>query len=68
MFDALTAAGVAVDLHLFAGHTHEFCELPSMLQQVQLIAASFLDRHLVDPEFYRIENLTLSRFASSQPR
>jgi acetyl esterase/lipase len=68
MFDALSAAGVAVDLHLFAGHTHEFCELPSMLPHVQSIAASFLHRHLVDPEFYRNENLTLSKFASSRPR
>jgi acetyl esterase/lipase len=67
MFDALSAAGLTVDLHLFAGHTHEFCELPSMLPQVQSIAASFLHRHLVDPEFYRNENLTLNKFASSQP-
>ncbi len=68
MFDALTAAGVAVDLHLFAGHTHEFCALPSMLPQVQSIAASFLHRHLVDPEFYRNENLTLNNFARAQAR
>ena len=68
MFDALTAAGVAVDLHLYAGHTHEFCALPSMLPQVQSIAASFLHRHLVDPEFYRNENLTLNNFARAQAR
>jgi acetyl esterase/lipase len=68
MFDALTAAGVAVDLHLFAGHTHEFCALPSMLPQVQSTVASFLERHLVDPEFYRNENLTLNNFARAQAR
>ena len=68
MFDALTTAGVAVDLHLFAGHTHEFCALPSMLPQVQSIAASFLQRHLVNPEFYRNENLTLNNFARAQAR
>jgi acetyl esterase/lipase len=66
MFDALTTAGIAVDLHLFAGHTHEFCALPSMLPQVQSTAASFLQRHLVDPEFYRNENLTLNNFARAQ--
>jgi acetyl esterase/lipase len=66
MFDALTAAGVAADLNLFAGHTHEFCALPSMLPQVQATAALFIQRQLVDPEYYRNENLTLNNFARAQ--
>lgn len=61
--DRLGAVGVAVDLHLFAGHTHEFSRLPSMLAHVQGIAASFLDRHVVDPDFHVQENLNLNPFA-----
>lgn len=63
MFDRLRAAGAAVDLHLLAGHTHEFSALPSMLPHVQGIAASFLERHVVDPDYYIQENLTLNNFA-----
>jgi acetyl esterase/lipase len=66
MFERLGAAGVAVDLHLFAGHTHEFSRLPSMLPHVQSIAASFLDRHVVEPDFHVQENLALNPFASSR--
>jgi hypothetical protein len=39
-----------------------------MLPQVQSTVASFLERHLVDPEFYRNENLTLNNFARAQAR
>lgn len=63
MFERLLAAGVAADLHLFAGHTHEFSQLPSVLPHVQSIAASFLDRHVVDPDFHVQENLALNPFA-----
>jgi acetyl esterase/lipase len=66
MADRLAAAGVAVDLHLFAGHTHEFSRLPSMLPHVQSIAASFLDRHVAEPDFHVQENLALNPFASGR--
>lgn len=66
MFDRLAAAGVAADLHLFAGHTHEFTQLPSMLPHVQSIAASFLDRHVAEPDFHVQENLALNPFASGR--
>lgn len=66
MFDRLVAAGVAADLHLFAGHTHEFSRLPSMLPHVQAIAASFLDRHVAEPDFHVQENLALNPFASGR--
>lgn len=66
MADRLAAAGVAVDLHLFAGHTHEFSRLPSMLPQVQSLAASFLDRHVAEPDFHVEENLALNPFASGR--
>src|SRR5262249_5784465 len=50
LFDRLRAAGVATDLHLFAGHTHEFSALPSMVPHVQGLAASFFERHVVNPD------------------
>lgn len=66
MFDALTAAGVSVDLHLFSGHTHAFSSLPSMVPQVQGIAAAFLDRHVVDPTAFVDENRRLNPFADGK--
>ncbi len=66
VFDRLRTAGVAADLHLFAGHTHEFSALPSMLGHVQGIAASFLERHVVDREFHVQENLALNPFAGGR--
>ena len=66
MADRLAADGVAVDLHLFAGHTHEFSRLPSMLPHVQSIAASFLDRHVAEPDFHVQENFALNPFASGR--
>lgn len=66
VFDALTAAGVPVDLHLFSGQTHAFSSLPSMVPQVQAIAAAFLDRHVVDPDAYANENRKLNPFADGK--
>lgn len=63
LFEALVAAGNAVDLHLYHGHTHEFAALPSMLEPVQSEIALFLDRSVVKPDFYANENLTLNMFA-----
>ncbi len=63
LFDALTANGTKVDLHLYHGHTHEFSALPSMLEPVQAEVALFLDRAMTDPEFYQRENLKLNMFA-----
>jgi acetyl esterase/lipase len=63
LFEALTANGTSVDLHLYHGHTHEFSALPSMLEPVQAEVALFLDRAMTDPEFYRRENLKLNMFA-----
>jgi acetyl esterase/lipase len=63
LFDALVAAHVDVELHLYHGHTHEFAALPSMLEPVQAEVALFLRRSVVDPEGYRDENLALNPFA-----
>jgi acetyl esterase/lipase len=63
LFEALTANGTKVDLHLYHGHTHEFSALPSMLEPVQAEVALFLDRAMTDPEFYQRENLKLNMFA-----
>jgi acetyl esterase/lipase len=66
MFDRLRKSGTAVDLHLQSGQTHAFAMLPSVVPQVQGIAAAFLDRHLVDPPFYVRENLELNQFADGK--
>jgi acetyl esterase/lipase len=63
LFDRLRAAGTAVDLHLLSGQTHAFAMLPSVVPQVQGTVAAFLDKHLVDPQFYIEENLKLNQFA-----
>jgi acetyl esterase/lipase len=66
MFDRLRAAGTAVDLHLQSGQTHAFAMLPSVIPQVQAIAAGFLDKHLVNPQFYIKENRELNPFADGK--
>ena len=63
MFEKLQQKGVAVELHLYPGHTHEFARLPSMLTSVQSEIALFLKRMVVDPEKYTQENLDLNMFA-----
>ncbi len=66
MFERLRKSGTAVDLHLQSGQTHAFAMLPSVVPQVQGIAAAFLDKHLVDPQFYIRENLELNQFAGGR--
>jgi hypothetical protein len=67
MFDALAAAGVKTDLHVYHDHTHEFARLPSMLGPVQAEIALFLRRAVVDPARYADENLTMNPFAKGIP-
>ena len=66
MFEKLQEKGVAVELHLYPGHTHEFVRLPSMLASVQSEIALFLKRTVVDPEKYIQENLALNMFAKKK--
>jgi acetyl esterase/lipase len=66
LFERLRKAGAAVDLHLQSGQTHAFAMLPSVVPQVQGIVAAFLDKHLVDPQFYVQENLKLNQFAGGK--
>jgi acetyl esterase/lipase len=66
LFERLRKSGTAVDLHLQSGQTHAFAMLPSVVPQVQAIAAAFLDKHLVDPQFYVRENLELNQFAGGR--
>lgn len=49
MYDALRAASVPVELHMYADLPHGFARLPSMLELVQAEAANFLLRHVVAP-------------------
>lgn len=64
MFNALVAAGVKADLHLYHGHTHEFARLPSMLRPVHAEIALFLNRAVIDPAAYEKENLEQNPFAN----
>jgi acetyl esterase/lipase len=63
LFEAVTAVGGKADLHLYHDHLHEFAALPSMTAAVQAEIGLFLNRAVVDPEFYRQETLTLNPFA-----
>jgi acetyl esterase/lipase len=63
LFEAISQAGAKAELHLYHDHLHEFAALPSMTAAVQAEIALFLNRAVVDPEFYSQENLTLNPFA-----
>lgn len=63
MFDALTAAGVKTELHIYAGHTHEFAEAPYMMELMAAEVGNFLRRIVVDPEGARQEDLKHNPFA-----
>lgn len=63
LFEAIGRAGAKAELHLYHDHMHEFAALPSMTAAVQAEIGLFLNRAVVDPEFYRQENLTLNPFA-----
>ena len=52
---ALAAAGVPVELHLYAGQIHEFDAGATMCALTQHEAAVFVERHLLDPERYDAE-------------
>lgn len=64
LFQSLRTHGVAAELHLYSGHTHEFSGLPSMVAPVQAEVALFLQRNVVDPQRYVQENLELNMFAA----
>ncbi len=63
--EVLTAVGTPVDLHFYHSQNHEFSALPSLLAPIHAEVAHFLDRTVVDPAFYREEDLRLNMF--SQP-
>lgn len=63
MFEALSAAGVKVELHIYAGHTHEFADAPYMMESVAAEVANFLHRMVVDPAGARQEDLKHNPFA-----
>jgi acetyl esterase/lipase len=63
MFDALVAAGVKTELHIYAGHTHEFAEAPYMMELMAAEVANFLRRIVLDPEGARRMDLQHNPFA-----
>jgi acetyl esterase/lipase len=63
MFDALVAAGVKAELHIYAGHTHEFADAPYMMDLMAAEVANFLDRIVVDPAAARRQDLKHNAFA-----
>lgn len=63
MFDALTAAGVKAELHIYAGHTHEFADAPYMMELMTAEVANFLRRTVVDPDWARRQDLEHNSFA-----
>lgn len=63
MFDALMAAGVNTELHLYAGHTHESADAPYMMKTVAGEVANFLYRTVIDPAGAQDEDLRYNPFA-----
>lgn len=63
MFEALLAAGVKVELHLYAGMSHEFADAPYMMGAMAAEVANFLHRTAVDPAGARQEDLANNPFA-----
>ncbi|HWO73259.1 MAG TPA: alpha/beta hydrolase [Dehalococcoidia bacterium] len=52
LFNALRAAGVAVELHLFDGLSHVFDRHPEFAAPAVEVCDLFLDRHVVKPRVY----------------
>lgn len=63
MFDALIDAGVKAELHIYAGHTHEFADAPYMMELVAAEVSNFLERMVVDPDGARQQDLAHNSFA-----
>ena len=55
MHDALAAAGVSAELHLYAGQIHEFDAGATLCALTQHAAAVFVERHLLDAARYDAE-------------
>lgn len=53
MYEALTAAGAAAELKIYAGAPHGFMRVPEMLELAQAEADLFLRRHLVEREHFQ---------------
>jgi acetyl esterase/lipase len=49
MYQALTAAGAAAEIHVFDGAPHAFDLFPDFGRQCAAILALFLDTHVLDP-------------------
>jgi len=67
MYEALMNAGVKTELHIYAGHTHEFAVAPYMLQPVHDEIALFLQRIVVDPEGARQDDLAHNPMFANGP-
>jgi acetyl esterase/lipase len=63
MFEALSAAGVKAELHIYAGLSHEFADAPYMMEAMAAEVANFLHRLVVDPAGAREEDLKHNPFA-----
>jgi acetyl esterase/lipase len=55
MYEALSAAGAHVEMHMYAGLPHGFARVPSLQDDIQAEIGSFLDRTMVAPERLRAE-------------
>src|SRR5512143_3082184 len=55
MYEALSAAGAHVEMHMYDGLPHGFARVPSLQDGIQAEIASFLDRTMVAPERLQAE-------------
>jgi acetyl esterase/lipase len=57
MYEALDEQNVTIDLHLYGGLAHGFPRLPGMVHETMTEVASFLERVMVAPDRYPVEDL-----------
>lgn len=57
LYESLNAHQVPIDLRIYGGLAHGFPRLPGMLHETMTEVASFLDRVMVSPERYPVEDL-----------
>jgi acetyl esterase/lipase len=64
LFDTLQSAGVAAELHLFAGVGHAFEGTPSLFEPCAALTESFLQRIIFDPAGFAEEEATHNPIAA----
>jgi acetyl esterase/lipase len=66
LYQKMSAAGLASELHLIAGVDHSFVFVPSLTELCAAAAESFLSRHVIDPEGFAEEEARANPIAAAR--